>query len=169
MWRDRRFAGSERLWVSPPKDAFVRVPDQVLKTAVFLGLDGPTGREYGGTGYIVAVDYSPEYLFTAPMEPSISAVRYPFRFLVTAAHVAEKLEGTDFYIRANGLDGSLIEPRQDCDNAKWWYHPTERNCVDVAAMLLPVETVMGLDIESIPVAMFVGDHTIKESNLGRRG
>src|SRR5664280_1046913 len=81
MWRDRRFAGSEQLWVSPPKDAFVRVPDQVLKTAVFLGIDGPSGREYGGTGYIVAVDYSPEYLFTAPMEPTISAFRYPFRFL----------------------------------------------------------------------------------------
>src|SRR5664280_3551376 len=77
MWRDRRFAGSEQLWVSPPKDAFVRVPDQVLKTAVFLGIDGPSGREYGGTGYIVAVDYSPEYLFTAPMEPTISAFRYP--------------------------------------------------------------------------------------------
>src|SRR5664280_267127 len=166
MWRDRRFAGSEQLWVSPPKDAFVRVPDQVLKTAVFLGIDGPSGREYGGTGYIVAVDYSPEYLFTAPMEPTISAFRYPFRFLVTAAHVAEKLEGVDFYIRANGLDGSLLELKQDCENAKWWYHPTDRDSVDAAAMLLPTETAMCLDIESIAVSMFAGQRMIKEANLG---
>lgn len=144
----------------------MRVPDQVLKTAVFLGIDGPSGREYGGTGYIVAVDYSPEYLFTAPMEPTISAFRYPFRFLVTAAHVAERLEGVDFYIRANGLDGSLLELKQDCENAKWWYHPTDRNSVDAAAMLLPTETAIRLDIESIAASMFVGEHTIKEGNLG---
>ena len=64
MWTDRRFAGSNQLWVSPPKDAFVRVPDHILKTAVFLGVDGPKGRVYGGTGYIVSVDYGPGYTFT---------------------------------------------------------------------------------------------------------
>jgi hypothetical protein len=166
MWTDRRFAGNDQLWLCPPRDAFVRVPDQILKTAVFLGLDGPAGKEYGGTGYIVAVDYGPGYQFTEKLGGITTTTRQPFWFLVTAAHVAEKLEGLDFYIRANAVDGSLAELKQDCENTQWWYHPTERDAVDAAAMLLPIEAAMSLDIVSIPSLMFVGDETIKASNLG---
>lgn len=168
MWTDRRFAGTNQLWVSPPKDAFVRVPDHILKTAVFLGVDGPRGKVYGGTGYIVSVDYGPGYTFTERSEDGItSTIYHPFRFLVTAAHVAEKLEeAVDFYIRANAVGGSLVEPKQERENARWWYHPTERDAVDAAVMLLPYETAESLDIISIPVTMFAGDETAKTANLG---
>lgn len=167
MWADHRFAGSNQLWVSPPKDAFVRVPDQVLKTAVFLGVDGPRGREYGGTGYIVSVDYGPGQVLHERLDGITTVSRYPFRFLVTAAHVAEELEGAvDFYIRANLRDGSLAELKQQRENARWWYHPTEREAVDCAAMLLPLETANSLDIASVPVTMFVSDEIVKSANLG---
>lgn len=167
MWTDRRFAGSEQLWLSPPRDAFMRVPDQVLKTAVFLGVDTATGREYGGTGYIVSVDYGPGYVLEEQIETTTVRERYPFMFLVTAAHVAEKLEeAVDFYVRANSQDGTLAEPKQNHENCKWWYHPTERNSVDAAAMLLPFDTAKSLDIIPIPVTIFVGEETIKSGNLG---
>jgi len=166
MWTDRRFAGSEQLYLCPPKDAFVRVPDQILKTAVFLGLDSPTGREYGGTGYVVSVEYGPGHAITSHDERGAATVRYPFMFLVTAAHVAEKLEHTDFYIRANKKDGSLAEPKQEEGNTSWWYHPTERDAVDAAAMLLPVEEVLELDIAPIPVTLFAGENIVRSSNLG---
>lgn len=167
MWTDRRFAGSEQVWLSPPKDAFMRVPNQVLKTAVFLGIDTASGREYGGTGYIVSVDYGPGYVSEERGESVTSTERYPFMFLVTAAHVAEKLEeAVDFYIRGNKLDGTLTEPKQDHEDCKWWYHPTERDSVDAAAMLLPFDTAKSLDIVPIPVTMFVGDETIESGNLG---
>src|SRR5664279_1818255 len=121
MWTDRRFAGSDQLWLSPPKGALVRVPNQVLKTAVFLGLDSPTGIEYGGTGYIVSVAYGPGQIFTVKTENCTTTIRYPFMFLATAAHVAEKLDGLDFYIRANKKDGSLVEAKQESGNTQWWY------------------------------------------------
>jgi hypothetical protein len=144
----------------------VRVPDQILKTAVFLGKDEPSGRVYGGTGYIVSVDYGPGYTFTRETEGVKSTSRYPIMFLVTAAHVAEKLDGFDFYIRANKKrDGSLAEIKQDC-STRWWYHPTERGAVDVALMILPVKEVLGLDIVPIAVPMFIGEEMIGDRNLG---
>jgi hypothetical protein len=139
------------VWLQRPKDAFVRVPDRILKAAVFLGLDQPLGREYGGTGYIVAVEYTS---------------RYPFMFLVTAAHVAEELEGRDFYVRSNYKDGSLAELKQDSENTKWWYHSNEKETVDAAAMLLPIKSILDLDIEPIPIGDFVSEETIQTGNLG---
>jgi len=145
----------------------MRVPDQVLKTAVFLGKDTSTGREYGGTGYIVSVDYGRGWV-TEERTGSITLTeRLPFMFLVTAAHVAEKLEeAIDFYIRANKQDGTLAEPKQNYEDYKWWYHPTERSSVDAAVMMLPFDTAKSLDIVPIPVTMFVGEETVKSKNLG---
>jgi hypothetical protein len=145
----------------------MRVPDQILKTAVFLGVDTATGRDYGGTGYIVSVDYGPGYMIEKRTEHTVMTGRYPFMFLVTAAHVAEKLEeAIDFYIRANKPDGTLAEPKQDHENCKWWYHPTEKDSVDAAVMLLPFDTAKSLDIVPIPVTMFTGKETIESKNLG---
>lgn len=167
MWTDRRFAGSNQVWLQPPKDAFVRVPDEILKTAVFLGRDTAKGREYGGTGYIVSWEFlRGEGGFTTEAQSTINASRYPLRFLVTAAHVAEKLDGFDFYVRANYRDGSLAEIKLDCSTVKWWYHPTERDAVDAALMILPLDTVESLDIVPIPVVMFARSDSIQQHNLG---
>jgi hypothetical protein len=164
VWVDRRFAGLEQVWLQPPRDAFVRVPDEILKTAVFLGLDSPSGTEYGGTGYVVSLVHSPGP-WTTESAGTINAARYPIMFLVTAAHVAEKLEGFDFYIRANYKDGSLAEIKQDC-STRWWYHPSEREAVDAAVMVLPFTEVNSLDIVPIPTAMFAKDEIVGSQNLG---
>jgi hypothetical protein len=169
MWTDHRFAGSDQLYLCPPKDAFVRVPDLVLKSSVFLGLDSPKGIEFGATGYVVWTGYGlrhPAQPFAKTKEEMATTHRYPFFFLVTAAHVAEKLEGLDFYVRCNKRDGSLAEAKQTCENALWWYHATEREAVDAAAMLLPLESILELDIAPIPVTMFVGEEAMQTGNLG---
>lgn len=150
MWVDKRFAGIEKLYFSEPKDAHVRVPDIILKSAVFLGLDAESGKRYLGTGYFV--------IYSTPQGA--------FMFLLTAAHVAEELEGFDFYIRANHRRRGVVELIQKCDTALWWYHPTERECVDVAAMLLATTDVLELDVNPIPVQMFANESTIKSKNLG---
>lgn len=142
----------------------MRVPDEILKTAVFLGRDTGTGQEYGGTGYVVSVDYKRDS-FTTEAAGTINASRYPLMFLVTAAHVAEKLEAFDFYIRANYRDGSLAEVKQ-VSSTCWWYHPTERDAVDAALMVLPVSQVSLLDIVPIPVLMFAGEEVIESQGLG---
>lgn len=166
MWTDRRFAGSNQVWLSPPKDAFVRVPDGILKTAVFLGKDGPTGKEYGGTGYIVSLAYGPGYIMTRETASGTEVASYPFMFICTARHVAQELEDSDFYVRANYKRGGLAELKQDYENVQWWYHPTEEDAVDAAVMVLPIESVLQLDIEPIPVTMFVSDERVKTGNLG---
>lgn len=144
----------------------MRVPDIVLKSAVFLGLDGPTGKEYGGTGYIISVDYGPGYVFTSEDAGFNKGIRYPLMFLATAAHVAEKLEATDFYIRANRRHGALAEIKVEEGSVRWWYHATERDAVDAAVMVLPVGTMFATDIVPIPVTGFVSKQIIDNSNLG---
>lgn len=144
----------------------MRVPNHILRIAVFLGVDGPTGIEYRGTGYIVSGDYGAGYEVTVSTEAGRTIrCRYPFMFLVTAAYVAEELEEADFYIRANKKDGSLAEMKQE-GPTQWWYHPTERDAVDAAAMLLPVNEVLKLDFEMIHVSEFVDEEKITSRNLG---
>lgn len=137
-------------YLSPPRDAHMRVPDIILKCVVFLGKDTENGRRYIGTGYIV-IEYRPDKSFL---------------FLVTAAHIAEELEGFDFYIRANHRDGQAVELKQECEKSLWWYHPTEKASVDAAVMMVPFPEIMELDIQPIPRPMFVSRATIREKNIG---
>ncbi len=144
----------------------MRVPDIVLKSAVFLGLDSPTGKEYGGTGYIISVDYGPGYVFTSEDAGVSKAIRYPLMFLATAAHVAEKLEGVDFYIRANRRNGSLAEIKVEAETTRWWYHATEKDAVDAALVVLPIGAMFATDMIPIPVTGFVSEEIIGSHNLG---
>jgi hypothetical protein len=143
----------------------MRVPDQISKTVLFLGILTGEGEKYIGTGYIVTVAYGPGQVFTATQESVTTTVRVPFAFLVTARHVAEALEGQDFYIRANGRDGK-VKVIQRAHDTRWWYHPTEKGSVDSALTFFPPESLYELDFEPIPITMFVGDETIKNENLG---
>jgi hypothetical protein len=150
MWTDARFAGGDKLYVSVPTDAYMRVPDLILKSVVFLGQDTDHGRRYIGTGYVV-IAYRPEKSFL---------------FLVTAAHIANDLDGFDFYIRANHRDGRVVEVTQKCEQSLWWYHPSERESVDAAVMMIPFKEIMELDLQPIPAAMFISEATIKSKNIG---
>ena len=123
----------------------MRVPDQVLKTVVFVGLPEIPDPEYRGTAFIV----------TAPGTQSNH-----FAFMVTARHVAEKLEGNDFYIRANKKRGGMAELRGFADNP-WWYHPTEREYVDCAVTLFSPARLAELDVEHIPIGLFADKEKIK--------
>lgn len=165
LWIDRRFGGEDRWYLSPPKDADMRVPDGILKTAVFLGVQTKDGLQYKATGYIVSVGHGHGHIVKEQRGSVTLTSRYPRMHLVTAAHVAEELEGFDFYIRANKKDGTAAVIEADC-NTRWWYHPTERDKVDAALMLLSLEDVMQLDISPIPVTMFVNDDLIATKNLG---
>src|SRR5208282_4021803 len=66
---------------------------------------------------------------------------------------------------SNYRDGSLAEIKQEC-STRWWYHPTERDSVDAALMVLPFSEVHSLDIVPIPALMFAGDGVVKSQNLG---
>jgi hypothetical protein len=135
---------------------------------VFLGLDGPQGIDYGGTGYVISVHYGPGYAFTGGSETGglTPGTTYPIEFLATAAHVAEKLEGSDFYIRGNKVTGALAEIKVEESSARWWYHPTEKRAVDAALTVLPTNARVGLAILPIFVPMFATGSIIADRSLG---
>lgn len=128
----------------------MRVPDQVRKTVVFVGLPETPDPQYRGTGFIVTVPGTQDNHFA---------------FMVTARHVAEKLEGNDFYIRANKKCGGMVELRGFGDNP-WWYHPTEREFVDCAVTLFAPAQLRELDVEHIPIALFADEEKIRAHNIG---
>jgi len=128
----------------------MRVPDQIKKCVLFVGLPEIPDPEYRGTGFIVTVP---------------GTEQNDFAFMVTARHVAEHLQGKDFYIRVNRKNGGAIALRGLADNP-WWYHPTERKFVDAAITLFAPERLAELDVERIPIGMFADRAVIAQYNLG---
>ncbi len=108
-------------------------------------------------------------LYTDPSSGESRPIHVPQSFLVTAAHVAEKLEGKNFLIRANGTDGKVkvINAGPEC---KWWYHPDEivgqKKQVDSAVTIFPPGELPGLDVATIPLHMFADSDVIQECDLG---
>jgi hypothetical protein len=147
---DERFGDGPRYHLCEPKDIDMRVPDQVRKTVLFVGLPEMPEPEYRGTGFIV----------TVPGEN-----KNHFAFMVTARHVAEKLAGKDFYIRVNKKDGTTAEMRGRPDNP-WWYHPSEKEYVDAAVTLFAPARLSELDVEQVPIAMFADDTKIATHGIG---
>jgi hypothetical protein len=140
---DQRFGGEDRYHLTPPKGIDMRVPDKIRKSVLFIGVRDEDTLEWvwKGTGYLIAVP-QPGAVFRGVSQESgrtiHGALHYPFMFLATAKHVAEKIEGKEFALRVNTLNGTtrIIEGHP---NQKWWYHPIEREFVDAAVtiFLLP--------------------------------
>ncbi|MGB8771758.1 MAG: hypothetical protein WCC92_19245 [Candidatus Korobacteraceae bacterium] len=147
---DERFGDGPRYYLTEPKDIDMRVPDQVRKCVLFVGLPELPDPEYRGTAFIVTVPGKSDNHFA---------------FMVTARHVAEVLEGNGFYIRANKKRGGTAELRGVADNP-WWYHPTEREFVDCAVTMFAPARLAELDVEPVPIALFADQEKIKEHNVG---
>lgn len=131
----------------------MRVPEEVRKCVVFVGLpitmpDGQSGMSLKGTGFLVLV-------------PSQSDPKKGFIYLVTAKHVATKLEGKNFAARINTKDGQsrLVIGEE----IRWWYHPTDQ-LVDVA--IIPWVRIPEADFKLIPIRMFLSDDTIRSADIG---
>ena len=75
----------------------MRVPDEILKSIVFVGRREGDKPVYRGTAFLVGVDGaygSPSWIY-----------------LVTAGHIADRLEDSDFVIRLNRKEESPIVMR----------------------------------------------------------
>jgi hypothetical protein len=162
---DQRFGDGPRHHLTPPKDIDMRVPDQIRKSVAFIGVYGDLPEpEWRATAYIIAVPDAMR-IFRREDERFISTSVYPFTFIATARHVAEKLEGKKFALRVNTCDGGVRiiagEP-----NTRWWYHPTEKQYVDAAlAMFLPGD-FGNLDIQTIQIGLFADNERIQASHIG---
>lgn len=166
---DQRFGSGDRYHLTAPKDIAMRVPDEIRKSVLFIGVKEDLPEwEWKGTAYLIAVPDA-HHVFTDPVEfkgkPYHATISYPFMFLATARHVAEKLEGKDFALRTNKLDGSIAILEGHADQ-KWWYHPTEKQYVDAAVAVFFPPNLRDLDINWIGIDSFVDKQIIQEVDLG---
>ena len=127
----------------------MRVPDGVRKCVVFLGL--PNGEErvsFIGTAFFVLIPSSVEGT--------------SYIYLVTAKHVAEKLENNPFVLRINTKDGQSV--LFDVEEAKWFFHPTDSS-VD-AAVLPWAPSRREFDYKAVHVNTFLSDEIIQKEGIG---
>jgi len=152
MLVDTRMAGENKYYLTPRKDINMRVPDEIHKCVVFVGVNVPSGNggedtlSYGGTAFIVALRMDPSTRFT---------------YLVTAKHVADAIEGKDFWVRANTKDGGsqIISGR----GVHWWKHPTDA-AADVA--VFPWSPPDDLDVERVMVPSVLTPEMMRDKNIG---
>lgn len=120
IYRDIRLGGVPRLSIGPPRDAAMRVPDEVLKSVAFLCIrtieDGVEKYRYCGTGFFVAV-------------PSIVNPERNFIYFVTARHNVQKAAqlGELLYVRVNTHSGDSQHLQINVE----WIYP-EKDGVDLA-------------------------------------
>ncbi len=89
----------------------MRIADRLLKTVGFVSRYDPDGQggsyiKPGGTAFVVGV---------------LMDEKHVLAHLVTAKHVAKKIEAVEGVIAMNGKDGEPLFLRSD--GQKWFYHP----------------------------------------------
>jgi hypothetical protein len=139
---------------SSPILPMMRIADKLLKCVGFVSRyepddEGGSQLSYGGTAFIVGV----------AMHDKIGLAH-----IVTAKHVAEAIEPGEAVIALNGKDGMPLWLRTG--SQKWFYHPTEKDSVDVAVMPFGSPRFDEYDIEWIPEEVFATDQRIAEFEIG---
>lgn len=132
----------------------MRLPEQARQSVVYLGygIDG-TQNEINpvGTGFLVDLQVPGG------------------RYLVTAAHIALKLEDGAFDIRMNEAYQLAYGERKPpgkldhLDEAKWFFHPSDET-VDVAVM--PYEAPQWADVLWWPARAFLSEFKLSTKNTG---
>lgn len=127
----------------------MRISDKLLNCVGFIAHDTPQ-VQYGATGFVVG----------------IAAERGGghYMHLVTAKHVAEKVEHGSFLLGMNLKSGSKIFLRMG--EIKWWYHPLEPDSVDCAVTIFAPASAEEYDTQFIGENVFATDQRIKKYGLG---
>jgi len=147
---DRRLFGLDTRYLCPPKDINMRIPHQVLKCVGFISHDQPKS-DYLGTVFVVSLQ--------SEADPSGG-----YAHLVTAKHVAELIDPGPFVIGMNAKDGTKLMLKSG--DARWWYHPTESDSVDVAVTYFAPGMADEYDVESIPSTIFASDSSLMQYGVG---
>jgi hypothetical protein len=147
---DARVGSDEVHYLNPPKDINMRVSDRVLTCVGFFSYDNPKIK-YGGTGFVVGVRglHDNAYLH-----------------LVTAQHVAENFEDAPWVFGINLKSGGKVLIKGTPEDAKWWYHPTDKEHVDAAVAILATDKLSDYDLHWLPETMLLDDESIEKHGIG---
>lgn len=129
----------------------MRIPDALIKSVGFVSRydSGQMELRFGGTAFVAGVK----------MDEKLGLAH-----LVTAKHVAEAIEPAEAVIAMNGKDGLPLYLRTG--EANWFYHPTEKNSVDVAVMPFGSVRFADYDITWVPEGILATDQRIAEYDIG---
>lgn len=135
-------------------ETIMRIPDHLLKSVGFVSRYDPVEGggakiEFGGTAFIVGVRVD-EHVGLA--------------HLVTAKHVAEAIEPGEAVIAMNAKDGEPLFLRTG--DTPWFYHPTEKDSVDVAVIPFGSGRWLDYDITWIPEDIFATEKRISQFDIG---
>jgi hypothetical protein len=158
VFEDKRIGNSRQWWLGnqPPDDYRMRVPDLIKGCVVFVQFtDGRVGTAFWlGTWNTLTADVQLN--------------------LVTAAHVAKKMNRSGYKIRANRRNeetslfydtGSIADELKLNQPLSWFYHPTDPKHVDIA--VAPVEVpMMYWAINPLPVTMLLTDDAVRHYAIG---
>lgn len=156
MYKDTRLGGVEKWYHKPPKDAYMRIPDELLNNVCFICVKVQGGKNAGeyqafGTAFFVVVDED----------------NWAFSYLATAKHLldeARRLGYTTLYARINKIDGSSAHVNLGAiDN--WIHINEEKNGTDLA-MLAIVPDHEVFDYTQIPTNMMLTRKEIEYRNIG---
>jgi len=151
---DYRLGGVPRWSLHPKSDRLLRIPDDIRRGVVFIGLPGPAsdGTEtirYKGSAFFVTIGSDQPNQFT---------------YLVTAAHVAASVAGKQFYIRMNRKDGKSAV-LLCCDGSEEWFrHPTDPS-VDVAVLPYAPPPEAEVEWTTAPVEVLATHENLSSCNL----
>ena len=136
-------------------ESAMRIPDHLIKSVGFISRCEPDlsggwkPLQFGGTAFVVGVHMG-------------EGVGYAH--LVTAKHVAEAIEPAEAVIAMNAKDGMPRFLRTG--DQPWFYHPTEKDSVDVAVIPFGCENFSEYDITWIPENIFATEKRIADFNIG---
>lgn len=150
---DYRLGGVARYSLPPRKDINMRVPEEMLKCVVFLGIEHGVSVKWVGTGFLVL------------LEEKEGDAAFRFTYLVTANHVADELDGVPFKIRANRKSGEAVEIAANGSGDLVWYRHPKGESVDVAVCWWQMPS-RDLDLLAVPTSMFLTREIADKTNVG---
>lgn len=132
----------------------MRIPDEITKSVGFVSRYEVDERgdpliRFGGTAFVVGVRVEG---------------KHGLAHLVTAKHVAEAIEPAEAIIAMNAKDGAPLFLRTG--DQPWFYHPTEKESVDVAVLPFGSARFEEYDITWIPEEVFATDKRIADFSIG---
>lgn len=126
----------------------MRIPDRILNCVGFIAHDH-ADVEFLGTCFIVGMK---------------GAANNHTYHIVTAKHIADVIDPGSFVLGMNSKRGERLLLKSG-DEARWVYHPTEPDSVDVAVLLVSHD-LNSLDIEWIPEETFATPERIAHFGIG---
>ena len=157
LYCDTRLGGVKRWYYNKPKDANMRLPDEVIDSVCFLCVKARD--DYGEYDHFIGTAF-----FVSCRFPSSA---HPYTYLVTARHVikgAKKDGHTDFYVRLNyrkereGGRGKIIPLPDE------WEYP-ENEGIDVAVIPFTPETLY-FQYVTFPDKAMLTSEKAKEEGIG---